>query len=100
MKINESFKNEIADLIEATYPSFEEHLELVRKTGFNGFPRLMIGRHGLTYQTACRMVAECVCLREKPYISFLRGEISRYDWIHARDEIDDYIIRKYTGMLH
>jgi hypothetical protein len=100
MTINTEFKNSIADLIEDTRETFEEKVESIKRTGFGGIPRLMMGRYGLSYDFACRMVVECVLMRE-PYLArFLRGEISREEWHSERDAIDDYTIRKYTGMLH
>lgn len=80
--------------------NIDDKIEQAKKSSLSGFARIMMTRHGLDHDAALRMVVECCDLRRPYLLSFLKGEIPRDEYLKERDAVDDYIIRKYAGMLH
>jgi hypothetical protein len=93
----EKFLDHVASSLDADDCTIEEKVEFL-KQGFDEIPRLMMERHGLGYDTACRMVAECMMVRGHYLAKRFRGEISKKEFIRMRDMIDNLIIEEYSRM--
>ncbi len=103
MADKEDFKQGLADRLEASrlnQGTFEKRIEHARGSPLEGIARVMMARHNLDDDTALSMVVECCDMRRPYFLRFLRGYISKDEWIAARDDVDRYVIAKYTGMLH
>ena len=97
---SKSMKKELLNMLDNSDSTFDERVEKLKFSRFDGIPRIMMVRHGLDYDTACRMVVECLDLRRPYYMDFLRGNISKDEWFGRRKEIDMLVIARYTGMLN
>jgi len=101
MDISQDIRDCIAETFEIDHRSFEELRDQCNTNRqFREIARLMVIRHGVSYSCALDMVATCRSMRRKPFAAYLRGSISRTEWIAEREAIDDYVIRSYTGTHH
>jgi hypothetical protein len=99
MEIKDQLKKEIADMLSED-ESTEEYVKRLKLAGLDELTRIMMGRHCINSRAAEQMVVECMTLRRNYLISFFSGKISRGEWLQKKEEVDDYVVRKYTGMLH
>jgi len=89
------FHGSVADRLEADDCTIEEKIEIL-KQGFDRIPLLMMERHDLDYNTACRMSAECMMIRGHYFAKRLRRELTKGEYIRISDMVDSIIIAQYS----
>ncbi|MBI5881046.1 hypothetical protein HZB90_02855 [archaeon] len=90
------FHGSVADRLEADDCTIEEKVEVMRESGLDRIPLLMMERHNLDYDTACRMCAECMMIRGHYFAKRLRQELSKEEYIRIGDMVDSIIIAQYS----